>query len=453
MTRINLLTLSLVLLATTAHAGNLGSAFTYQGRLDRNGTPANGVFDFEFSLFDQATSGNRIGPVLKVNDLPVSDGVFTTELDFGPGAFNGDPRWLKIRVRRGSSTGNRTLLQPRQAITGVPYSFHAKSSSNASVAENSKMLEGAPRGQFLEKGSLSIETLGPNGNSNVGLTNLTGNQNHGAIGVRDADGQSKVTLLVNSDGAGVTSVRGPNGNLNVLLAGVSSVRPNDGGIGVADPNGDGRAALIVDDEGDGNLVLVNGNGGSTVLAGALSGGGFVWTLDSTGDLRAGLTVDPTSGQGIVFGDTKLFVVDHPKQPGAKIVYISMEGPEAAMFYRGKVALTEGRATIDIPEHFSVLAVAESITAQLTPGSPQSAGLAIASITGDRVEIVELHDGTGSYDVHFVIHATRRGYEDHKPVITAEQYRVKYGMAKAAIGGLDSFMQGGATQKARAPFDE
>lgn len=28
-----------------------GSAFTYQGRLDNNGAPANGAYDFEFALF------------------------------------------------------------------------------------------------------------------------------------------------------------------------------------------------------------------------------------------------------------------------------------------------------------------------------------------------------------------------------------------------------------------
>ena len=42
------------------------SAFTFQGRLNDGGTPANGVYDFQFWLFDSLAdgTGTRIGTQL-----------------------------------------------------------------------------------------------------------------------------------------------------------------------------------------------------------------------------------------------------------------------------------------------------------------------------------------------------------------------------------------------------
>jgi hypothetical protein len=43
---------------STAHAQ--GTAFTYQGRLNTNAVPANGLYDFEFSLSNAPGSGRKI---------------------------------------------------------------------------------------------------------------------------------------------------------------------------------------------------------------------------------------------------------------------------------------------------------------------------------------------------------------------------------------------------------
>ena len=39
----------------------LGAAFTYQGRLDRDGQPFTGTCDFQFGLWDAASGGSQIG--------------------------------------------------------------------------------------------------------------------------------------------------------------------------------------------------------------------------------------------------------------------------------------------------------------------------------------------------------------------------------------------------------
>ena len=98
-----------------------GTAFTYQGRLTDDGSPADGEYDFEFKLYDDAD--NQVGSTVTVADKLVTDGVFTVEVDFGSGAFNGEARFLEIGVRVGSSDGDYTTLAPRQALTPAPYAL------------------------------------------------------------------------------------------------------------------------------------------------------------------------------------------------------------------------------------------------------------------------------------------------------------------------------------------
>ena len=94
----------------------VGAAFTYQGRLtDAQGAPLTGTYDFEFELYDGRGSGaSQVGSTITVNDKQVDDGLFTVELDFGTNVFAGDPRWLEIYVRPGSSTSGYAQLLPRQ---------------------------------------------------------------------------------------------------------------------------------------------------------------------------------------------------------------------------------------------------------------------------------------------------------------------------------------------------
>lgn len=112
-----------------AQAAPMGTAFTYQGRLSDGGTPANGAYDFTFTLYDSLSAiTGQIGPPITQYDIPVSQGQFTVALDFGPGIFTGNARWLQIAVRPGGSSGAYTILTPRQPLTPAPYALYAASS-------------------------------------------------------------------------------------------------------------------------------------------------------------------------------------------------------------------------------------------------------------------------------------------------------------------------------------
>jgi hypothetical protein len=97
----------------------LSTGFTYQGQLTDGCTPAEGSFDLQFELYDAETDGNLIGTVAQ-EDVAVAEGLFTVTLDFGPGAFDGQARWLAIGVRPGDETSVYTPLMPRQPLTAAP---------------------------------------------------------------------------------------------------------------------------------------------------------------------------------------------------------------------------------------------------------------------------------------------------------------------------------------------
>ncbi len=103
----------------------IGNTFTYQGRLAMDGAPVNGSYDFRFRLFDASTGGNQVGSTVPVGELAVNDGLFTVQLDFGSGAFDGQARWLDLAVRDGASDGAYNALAGRQPLTAAPYAVHA----------------------------------------------------------------------------------------------------------------------------------------------------------------------------------------------------------------------------------------------------------------------------------------------------------------------------------------
>ena len=77
--------LNLTFLSVTNGLLAQGTAFTYQGRLNAGGNPASGSYDLTFTLFNANTGGGAIGGPLTNLATAVSNGLFTTAVDFGPG--------------------------------------------------------------------------------------------------------------------------------------------------------------------------------------------------------------------------------------------------------------------------------------------------------------------------------------------------------------------------------
>jgi hypothetical protein len=152
--KLHLLLLMLLSLSGVAHAQ--GTAISYQGRLNDGGSPATGLYDFTFHIFDAEVAGTDLaGPLrpLPYDAVPVTNGLFNVSLDFGPDIFSGPARWLEISVRT-NGVGDPSLLSPRTPLLPTPYAiFAGKAGSvvNGTVTADQLHTGGLPPtpGQFL----------------------------------------------------------------------------------------------------------------------------------------------------------------------------------------------------------------------------------------------------------------------------------------------------------------
>jgi hypothetical protein len=124
-----ILGLSVLFSAMLWVAGRAQAVITYQGYLRMGGAPANGNYDFIFTLYDDAMAGNQVGVQVRINNKLVRNGLYTVELDFGPhnviwNALPARNRWLEIQVRPAGG-GNFIRLAPRVRIHAAPYAWAA----------------------------------------------------------------------------------------------------------------------------------------------------------------------------------------------------------------------------------------------------------------------------------------------------------------------------------------
>lgn len=128
----------------------------------------------------------------------------------------------------------------------------------------------------------------------------------------------------------------------------------------------------------------------------------------------------TDGDGHVEADIKNFRVPHSNDPTLDILYACPEGPEAAMYIRGTAHLANGRAFIELPEHFRLLAVEAGMTVQLTPRSAQSRGLAAVQVSLNGIEVQELFDSKDSDAFDWRVEAVRKGFEDYEAIRSGDE---------------------------------
>jgi len=142
----------MVCAAQLCQAEPMGTAFTYQGHLYDANHVANGLYDFQFKLYDANVGAGKVN----VPNVDVIDGYFTVELDFGSDVFDCNAVWLEIGVRPGDQNDPNvyTTLAPRQEVTPVPYALQT-------------------RGMFVDdNGNVGIGTASPGVKLQVGDTSV-----------------------------------------------------------------------------------------------------------------------------------------------------------------------------------------------------------------------------------------------------------------------------------------
>jgi len=172
-TKLTRLTIAPLLAVLGWSAAAQGTAFTYQGRLDTGSAPANGNYDFRFRLAADSLGSTLVGGPFLTNGIAVSNGLFTTVLDFG-GVFAGSNYWLEVDVRT-NGVGGYTVLSPLQAFLPTPYALFAEKAGTAVTAANVVTYTAGPG--LLLVGSQFKANLGSNG-----VSALVSRDDHGHFG-------------------------------------------------------------------------------------------------------------------------------------------------------------------------------------------------------------------------------------------------------------------------------
>ncbi len=258
------------------------TAFTYQGRLDASGQPANGLFSLKFTLHNAATGGAVVGTPLTNAPVGVTNGLFTVALDFGLAPFDGADRWLELGVRTNGLNTAHTVLSPRQAVTATPYAIRATTAGTAATVTAggvaagqlaagavtaAKLAANAVNSAIIADGSVSLADLGPDvgvwTKSGVNLSYSGGNVGIGTatpffpLQVRAGVNQNLVVEPGSNIGIpGAVSIRGVNDansdNIPVVLHGTPiSLLGTTVGIGTTSP----AAWLDVRGTGVGGIAL------------------------------------------------------------------------------------------------------------------------------------------------------------------------------------------------------
>jgi hypothetical protein len=304
------------ILVSAAVAQPTATAFTYQGRLTSGSQPASGLHDFQFRLFGDATGGSQIGPVVCVNNVLVTDGLFTATLDFGQQFASSAPRFVEFEVRAdtGLDCTNGAgffVLAPRSQLTTVPVAAHT----------NSAFALDAPSGSHPN--AVSVD-------------------NSGRVGVGTTTPQA--SLHVATPGEGVRIQGSLVGDANVAWMTFFDVSGAQIGY-LGDASSQDRSMYLVATEGDVQLTTAAGPALTVETSGRVGIGATnpLAKLDVRGDIRFGQfgqfrAVGGTENlrivQGVISFDGSWisgsgFTVTHPSQGQYTIAFnIPFSGPPA-----------------------------------------------------------------------------------------------------------------------------
>jgi hypothetical protein len=171
-----------LLLATPAALAQ--TPFTYQGKLESDGSAFTGTVHVRLGLCISATEFNPFRTEI-IPNVSVTGGLFTvTPATFTVADFPGAARWLQVQVSEDGGT-TYTTLAPRQQVTHAPYAIFATQAGSA--ASVSGTIPGSQISGFMSPARLDTGTT-------VGTITFSP-----AVGAPFAVGSSNKVTNLNSD--------------------------------------------------------------------------------------------------------------------------------------------------------------------------------------------------------------------------------------------------------------
>jgi len=123
------------------------------------------------------------------------------------------------------------------------------------------------------------------------------------------------------------------------------------------------------------------------------------------------------GDFVVYG-YKNFAHPHPSDSTKEILYVSVEAGEALTLARGVAETVNGKAIIDLPEHYSLVTSSEGLISVILTPEKQPAVLYVVSKSKEQIEIAMGNDDLYKYgDIPFSFQVTgvRDGFEEQQPI--------------------------------------
>jgi hypothetical protein len=260
-----------LLLAFAGPALAVSNTFTYQGTLTDGGVPANGSYDLQFELLSDIVV---VAPVV-VEDVLVTDGVFSVELDFGS-TIDANDFELEVGVRAGSATGAFTVLSPTTPIRPTPQAQVAGLAGEAvSVSPNAVGSAGIADGSIGSDDVDSAQIQHRVGGACPENEAIRAIHADGTVSCEVAGGGGGSVTSV-ATGAGLTG--GPiteSGTIAIASGGVTSDLIQDGTVGAADIDVDDIQRRVSGNCPVGSAIRnIDGEGAVSCTA----VGGFAWSL-------------------------------------------------------------------------------------------------------------------------------------------------------------------------------
>lgn len=401
-----------------APAAVIGTAFTYQSQIKRNGALFTGTCDMQFRLWDSAAAGLQQGPLLSANAVNVNNGIITVELDFGS-QFKGEARWLEPSAKCADDAVFTTM--PRVPLNPVPYALY----SAAPWVTTGSILS-------YMSGNVGIGTTSPSSRLEIAAQDglaITGYQPF--LTLRDTNNANKRSIIQGADGKIIFYPDSFIGGAPAMV--IDNV---DGSVGIGTTSPAGK--LQVQASGSGIAVFGNSPSGAGVVGTSTSWVGVygesssqtaVWGKSTTASGVVG-----TSGSYVgVWGESDSFEgvrgishnVDHggvvgvnDAAGGVAVYGIAPNGGYAAWFNgRTKTNVLEITGGSDLAERFNISGD------KAEPGT-----LMIIDVANPGHLTISQH----AYDTK--VAGIVSGAGDIKPGLTMHQAGVMEGNTEVAIAG-------------------
>ncbi len=333
-------------------AGTTGWSINADGTAEFNGVTIRGTL--QSSNYVANSTGwqlNNSGAAFFNGSVTLGGGgVFRTSagnphLEMGPGSTGSGV----IQFVDSTGTNAGTIQVPGPQEIDILAGFTAASSLkifNGGAQLNSDATTGTSTVQ-----AATVTLTASNGNVNINASS--------AINLVQTTGMNDHPLRMRTPFDGNHYVAYDSGIDGVTLAGHARVR-----MFVVSPS------QFFDFEGDGGLhagqwaIASFGGLGNGFLGGTIggSGGGLITRAGGHG-----FSVDWTSSLLFYIENVnvKTFVIPHPNAAEKYLVHACIEGPEAAVFYRGTAQLEDGRTIVELPAWFEALCDENGRSVQLT----------------------------------------------------------------------------------------